>query len=262
MPSPDSQSNVDIPKIQLESKEDVLFLQKELDDYLAKILDGNTALRDGPLNDEQREEARQLVLENLKKWTSDIWEMAGQSMTINGFSYEEAMREKSRIEPLDESLKFEVQAMREEADNLLLSVTEKRRTVPSQIQQLAQDSTWRESVVAESTHDVRGHKDDDMAEDESELPYVDGRVNSEFESALKTAKKMSDEAGGSVAKMQQLESTLKGIKERTEAEADEDKHVRQTLLGNSQSGISTDASTTEGQHLLQKAALHAISQGN
>ncbi|KAJ1720313.1 hypothetical protein LPJ53_005044 [Coemansia erecta] len=262
MPSSDSQSNADIPKIQLESKEDVLFLQKELNDYLAKTLDSNTALRDAPLSDEQREEARQLVLENLKKWTSEIWEMAGQSMSINGFSYDEAMREKSRIEPLDESLKFEVQSMREEADSLLLAVTEKRRTVPSQIQQLAHDSTWRESVVAESTHDVRGHKDDDLADDDSELPYVDGRVNSEFESALKAAKKMSDEAGGSVTKMQQLESTLKDIKERTEAEADQDKHVRQVLLGSNHAGTSVEAATTEGQHLLQKAALHAISQGN
>ncbi|KAJ2394381.1 hypothetical protein GGI05_002059, partial [Coemansia sp. RSA 2603] len=224
MPSSDSQQNADIPKIQLESKEDVLFLQKELNDYLAKTLDNNTALRDGPLNDEQRAEARQLVLENLKKWTSEIWEMAGQSMSINGFSYEEAMREKSRIEPLDESLKFEVQSMREEADSLLLAVTEKRRTVPSQIQQLAQDSTWRESVVAENTHNVRGYKEDDVTEESSELPYVDGRVNSEFESALKTAKKMGDEVGTSVTKMHQLETTLNNIKERTEAEADEDKH--------------------------------------
>ncbi|KAJ1868473.1 hypothetical protein H4R99_002343 [Coemansia sp. RSA 1722] len=250
-------SNADIPKIQLESKEDVHFLQNQLNDYLTRALEKNTALRDGPFTDEQREQARQLVLANLQKWTSNVWTMAGDSMSINGFSYEEAMREKSRIEPLDEGLKTEVQTLRDEADSLLLSVANKRRTVPEQIERLSRDGVWRESVVAENTREIRGLKKADAAEDNGELPYVDDRINSEFESSAVAAKKISAAVDGAVGRVQRLAEVLQDTRARVEKDAEEDGNVRRVLLGvgaSTANGLSTDA-----QMLAQKAALHAIS---
>ncbi|KAJ2355555.1 hypothetical protein IWW50_002720, partial [Coemansia erecta] len=178
-----STSSGDIPKIQLESKEDVLFLERQFNDFLSQTLQNNAALRDSTMTSEQREEAESLVLDKLNKWTRDIWVMAGHSMSVNGFGYAEAMQEKSRIEPLDEALKGEVEGLREEADSLLLSVTNKRRTVPKQIERLVDDAVWRESAAAENTTEIKGLQETDAGE----LPFVDDRVNGEFEQALRLA---------------------------------------------------------------------------
>ncbi|KAJ1826886.1 hypothetical protein LPJ56_001957 [Coemansia sp. RSA 2599] len=253
-------TNADIPKIQLESKEDVHFLQAQLTDYLSNSLSKNTTLRDGPLSDEQREQARHLVLTSLHNWTKDIWAMAGQSMSINGFSYEEAMREKSRIEPLDEGLKGEVQVLREEADSLMLSVANKRRTVPEQIERLARDGVWRESVVAENTRVIRGLAKSGDAEEEGALPYVDDRVNGEFEQSVGVAKRVGDAVGKTAERVGRLKVTLEDTRARAERDAEEDSRVRRVLLGNDAAVAS--GSSVEGQMLAQKAALNAISSGN
>ncbi|KAJ1646955.1 hypothetical protein LPJ64_001629 [Coemansia asiatica] len=254
-------TNGDIPKIQLESKEDVHFLQKQLNDYLTQSLEKNAALRDGPFNDEQREQAQQLVLGNLQKWTSNIWAMAGQSMSINGFSYEEAMQEKSRIEPLNEALKAEVQTLREEADGLMLSVANKRRTVPDQIEKLSRDCVWRESVVAENTRVIRGIKKSESGkEEDSELPYVDDRINGEFEHSINVAKKVGGAVDKTADRVQRLAETLQDTRARVERDAEKDRNVRRVLLGNNAS--ATNEVSVEGQLLAQKAGLHAISSNN
>ncbi|KAJ2724852.1 hypothetical protein GGI07_001705 [Coemansia sp. Benny D115] len=252
-PGNNNGSNTDIPKIQLESKEDAHFLQAQLTDYLTRSLDSNTALRDGPFTAEQRAEARQLVLDRLNKWTSEIWDMAGQSISINGFSFDEAMQEKSRIEPLDEGLKSEVQGLREEADALLLSVTEKRRTVPMQIERLGKDAVWRESVAAENTTEIKGLA---PVQDDG-LPYVDDRVNGEFEAALKTARKLGETAESTRERVERVAGALEDTRERVLKDAESDARVRRVLLGNAPAS-SVDGMSAEAQALAHKAALHAI----
>ncbi|KAJ2747801.1 hypothetical protein GGI19_006317 [Coemansia pectinata] len=250
-----SSSSSDIPKIQLESKEDVIFLQRQLTSFLDQTLGTNAALRDAPFTDEQRSEAQKLVLERLQQWTQNVWAMAGPSMAVNGFAYDEAMSEKSRIEPLDEALKAEVEALREEADNLLLSVTSKRRAVPDQIERLVADAVWRESLAAEHTTAIKGlgaEKGDEP------LPYVAERVNAEFEHALQLAQKIKAEAPSTAAKLRRLAETVEDTKERVVRDHEDDLNVRRVLvdqpaLANKSVGTSVDA------HLLaHKAALHAI----
>ncbi|KAJ2828257.1 hypothetical protein GGI24_002438 [Coemansia furcata] len=247
-------SSSDIPKIQLESKEDVIFLQRQLTTFLDQTLGTNAALRDAPFSDEQRTEAQKLVLERLQQWTQNVWAMAGPSMAVNGFSYDEAMSEKSRIEPLDEALKAEVEALREEADNLLLSVTSKRRAVPDQIERLVADAVWRESLAAEHTTAIKGLE---TGEDEP-LPYVSERVNAEFEHALQLAQKLKAEAPGTAAKLRSLAETVEDTKERVAHGHEDDLNVRRVLVDqpaqtNKSSGVSVD-----GHLLAHKAALHAI----
>ncbi|KAJ1823733.1 hypothetical protein GGH91_001908 [Coemansia sp. RSA 2671] len=241
----------DIPKIQLESKEDVLFLQRQLASFLDKTLSTNAALRDAPFSDEQRAEAQKLVLERLQQWTHNVWAMAGPSMAVNGFAYDEAMREKSRIEPLDEALKAEVEALREEADGLLLSVTSKRRTVPDQIERLVADVVWRESLAAEHTTAIRGLGAEGGDEP---LPYVAERVNADFEAALKLAQKVKAEAPGTAARLRGLAETVVDTRERLAREHEDDLNVRRVLtMSEKAKGASVEA------HLLaHKAALHAI----
>ncbi|KAJ2908606.1 hypothetical protein GGI21_002718 [Coemansia aciculifera] len=253
-------SSSDIPKIQLESKEDVLFLQRQLATFLDQTLSSNAALRDAPFSDEQRSEAQKLVLERLQQWTHNVWALAGPSMAVNGFAYDEAMSEKSRIEPLDESLKAEVEALREEADSLLLSVTSKRRAVPDQIERLVADAVWRESLAAENTTAIKGLKVKEKEEkeegEEQSLPYVSERVNAEFEYALGLAQKVRAEAPKTAAKLRTLAETVEDTKERVARDHEDDLRVRRVLTDQpamQQAGASVDA------HLLaHKAALHAI----
>ncbi|KAJ2393559.1 hypothetical protein GGI23_005020 [Coemansia sp. RSA 2559] len=238
----------DLPKIQLESKEDVEFLQHQFHDFLQKTVANNTTLRDTSLSPEQREEASALVLSKLEEWTKSIWAMAGTSMTINGFGFDEAMKEKSRISPLDESLRTEVQALREEADELLLSVTQKRRTVPDQIERLVRDGVGRESLVAENTTAIKGIL---CAETDKQLPYVDEAVNAEFGQSVGLVKKIETDAPASIAKMKRLLDTLDDASTRT---TDADADVKTVLID-----ASTDSGDLQKQQLLAyKAALHAI----
>ncbi|KAI7830807.1 hypothetical protein BX661DRAFT_180123 [Kickxella alabastrina] len=237
-------NNEDLP-----NKEDVLFLQKQLNEYLAQSLEKNATLRDGLFNDEQREEARQLVLQSMRKWTESIWQKAGPSMSINGFTFEDAMKEKDRVEPLNEGLKNEVQDLRNEVDELLLSSAAKRRTVPNQLEKLASDSVWRESMASEITREIRGI-----------LPYIDDRVNGEFESALSLAQKIKVSIPETTAKIQRLAGTLQSTKEHIKKSAVEDREVRDILLGSS---LATgNYASEDSQQLAHKAALLAISSDN
>ncbi|KAJ2514449.1 hypothetical protein GGI11_004082 [Coemansia sp. RSA 2049] len=284
----------DLPKIQLESKEDVQFLQQQLGDFLRKTVAGNTTLRDSQLSEEQRAEAETLIMSRLEEWTGSMWTMAGSNMAVNGFAYEEAMQEKSRIEPLDEALRGEVRALREEADELLLAVTQKRKTVPDQIENLVRDGVARESLVAEKTTAIKGLSRADTDPNTSStgsggggsLPYVDEAVNSEFERAARLAKRIEKAAPASIDKMKQLLATLEDVAAGAgSAEtADDGNNVRSALIGDGATDTadaSVSASAGNGrfwkpaagslaapaegdddqqQLLSYKAALHAVTQ--
>ncbi|KAJ1731589.1 hypothetical protein LPJ72_003858 [Coemansia sp. Benny D160-2] len=282
----------DLPKIQLESKEDVQFLQQQLGDFLRKTVAGNTTLRDSQLSEEQRAEAETLIMSRLEEWTGSMWTMAGSNMAVNGFAYEEAMQEKSRIEPLDEALRGEVRALREEADELLLAVTQKRKTVPDQIENLVRDGVARESLVAEKTTVIKGLSRADTDPNTSptggsgSLPYVDEAVNSEFERAARLAKRIERDAPASIDKMKQLLATLEDVAAGAgSAETDDDgNNVRSALIGDGATDTadaSVSASAGSGrfwkpaagslaapadgdddqqQLLSYKAALHAVIQ--
>ncbi|KAJ2510370.1 hypothetical protein GGI11_005516 [Coemansia sp. RSA 2049] len=288
----------DLPKIQLESKEDVQFLQQQLGDFLRKTVAGNTTLRDSQLSEEQRAEAETLIMSRLEEWTGSMWTMAGSNMAVNGFAYEEAMQEKSRIEPLDEALRGEVRALREEADELLLAVTQKRKTVPDQIENLVRDGVARESLVAEKTTVIKGLSRADTDPNTSStggsggsggsgsLPYVDEAVNSEFERAARLAKRIERDAPASIDKMKQLLATLEDVAAGAgSTETDDDSNnVRSALIGDGATDTadaSVSASAGNGrfwkpaagslaapadgdddqqQLLSYKAALHAVTQ--
>ncbi|KAJ2661962.1 hypothetical protein IW148_003169 [Coemansia sp. RSA 1199] len=251
-----STNSGDIPKIQLESKEDVLFLERQFSDFLLGTLKNNSTLRNSSMTSAQRQEAESLVLDKLQMWTKDIWAMAGHSMSVNGFGYAEAMQEKSRIDPLDEALKSEVEALREEADALLLSVTNKRRTVPKQIERLVDDAVWRESVAAENTTEIEGLEETDTGD----LPYIDDRVNGEFEHALRMASAVAEQAPHTADELRQLTDTLNDTKARAAIEAEDDRKVREILLPAKTTSLRNAPPASDKHQLLAyKAALHAIS---
>ncbi|KAJ2158751.1 hypothetical protein GGF46_003532 [Coemansia sp. RSA 552] len=240
----------DIPKIQLESREDVEFLQRQFDEFLERTLASNATLRDDRLNAEQQAEARETVDGQLRQWTQKVWGLASSSMSVNGLAFDEAMQDKARAEPLDESLKHEVEALREEADSLLLSVADKRRTVPGQIERLVHDAQMRESAAAENTTVIRGLPEPHAGD----LPFVDGRVNSEFDSAARLAAGMADRAPAVAEDLRRLNKTISDTQKRAVAEAEDDGKVREILLP----AKKQQPSDGEHQLLAYKAALHAI----
>ncbi|KAJ2748623.1 hypothetical protein IWQ56_007412 [Coemansia nantahalensis] len=246
----------DIPKVQLESKDDVHFLQQQFSEFLEQTVASNSTLRGAGLSEEQRREAQQLVLERMQRWTRDMWAVAGHSISVNGLAFDEAMAEKSNIEPLDEALKGEVEALREEADSLLLSVSGRRRTVPGQIERLVADAVARESLAAASTAAIRGLDDPPHAD----LPFIDGRVNAEFESALGLAAKLAAEAPATADRLRRLDDTLHDTRARGAAEAEDDGKVRSILLPAAAAAArGAAASGLDAQLLAYRAALHAVS---
>lgn len=240
----------DIPRIQLESKEDVLFVQRQLDHFISQSLSQNSSLQEN-FSPHQQDQAHHLVLQKLHQWSQQIWETAGPSISVNGFPYPVAMNSQTqRTEPLDEDLKNEVETLQEEADNLLLKLAEKRKKVPDQIEQLNRDMVWRESLVAELTTEVKSKK---PMEDNEELPYVDERLNGEFEQALKLAKQVNEEAPMTVERLKRLADTLKDTKMRADVEQVSEELARRVLLDG-------DQRDTETNRLLgYKQALRAIS---
>ncbi|KAJ2713215.1 hypothetical protein H4R19_002361 [Coemansia spiralis] len=243
----------DIPKVQLESKDDVVFLQQQFSEFVEQTVASSSTLREAGLNEAQRKEAQQLVLEQMRRWTLDMWAMAGHSISVNGFGFGEAMAEKSNIEPLDEELKGEVEALREEADSLLLSVSSRRRTVPGQIERLVADAVWRESLAARSTEAIRG-LDEPL---QADLPFIDGRVNAEFESALGLTAKLAAEAPATADRLRQLGEILHDTGTRAAAEAEDDSKVRSIMLP--EKSARGTAGGLDAQLLAYRAALHAIS---
>ncbi|KAJ1965472.1 hypothetical protein GGI12_000744 [Dipsacomyces acuminosporus] len=178
------------------------------------------------------------------------------------------MVEKSPIEPLDEALKAEVESLREEADSLLLSVANKRKTVPGQIEKLIRDSVWRESLAAEHTTGLKDSKDEDNSDKRDEtgsLPFVDDRINGEFQSALAMARKLHENAPETISKLEGLVNTLEDTKSRIDSEKDDNEHVRWVLVDKPKEGSSGNlkkhnntANANATQALAYRAALHAI----
>ncbi|KAJ1832088.1 hypothetical protein LPJ63_003794 [Coemansia sp. RSA 2711] len=244
-------SSGDIPKIQLESREDVEYLQQQFDEILEQTLQSNAALRDAPMSREQRAEATALVLEQLRKWTGDMWALAGHSMTVNGFAYADAMQERARVEPLDESLKSEVAALRDEHDALLLAVSEQRRRVPAQIERLVADAVRRESRAAELTTKLRG-LDGSGEQGDAGLPYIDERVNGEYARALALAQAVAAGAPATAEQLRLLADTVRDTQARAAGAAEDDRMVREILLPRAHGPGSAH------QLLAYKAALHAI----
>ncbi|KAJ1948059.1 hypothetical protein EC988_005326 [Linderina pennispora] len=246
----------DIPKIQLETKEDVLFLQGQFSEFLQRTMSGNAALRDGPYTDAQREEARTLVLTTLQEWSEKVWKVAGDNISVNGFPYREAMAERARIEPLDEKLKSEVEALREEANSLLLSVTQKRQTVPEQIESLVNDVVCRESIAAENTTELQ-----DSEERSDELPYVADRINGEFQQALQVAKKLGENVPKTIEELQRLSTAVEDTRARLEEEKTGDEKARWVLYGRERDrrAANNGVERADAQALAYRAALHAVS---
>ncbi|KAJ1677800.1 hypothetical protein EV182_005409, partial [Spiromyces aspiralis] len=151
----------DLPRIQIESKDDVAFLQGQVRKSLKEALVRNPTFRALALrvknNEATEEEVRGLkemaqeVEEYIEAWSNELWRLAGPNISINGMPYEEVMKERDQYEPLDEKLKEQVKDLEAEADELLLRVTEHRRTVPQLVERLESDRIRRLSMLAERT---------------------------------------------------------------------------------------------------------------
>lgn len=111
------------PKIQVESKHDIIFLIKELESS-AKTIPGYDA-----------------VNTDISLWIKDIFKMASGNIQINGLEYDEAFKETIEYETLDESLRSKVASASELVAQLTLQVTQLRQRIPQEI---------RESVEEES----------------------------------------------------------------------------------------------------------------
>ncbi|KAJ1999844.1 hypothetical protein GGI04_004397 [Coemansia thaxteri] len=239
----------DIPKIQLESREDVQFLQEQLRQFVAAAVGSSAALRGAGLSGEQQSEAAALVAGRAEEWAARVWAAAGRSMTVNGLAYAAAMAAgQARVEALDEALKADADALRDEADALLLAVAAKRRAVPGQIQRLVEDAAWRESLAAEQTTGPPEESDVDRP-----LPYVNDRVNADFGQALELAQRVRADAPHTAASLRRVADAVADAKERAARDRAADDAVTRALANSAAPAPAADTLL-----LAHKAALHAI----
>ncbi|KAF9584781.1 hypothetical protein BGW38_005188 [Lunasporangiospora selenospora] len=128
-------------KINVSSKQDVNYIVERYGKVLNAKLD-EEALKNGD------SETMLAVHQLLERWFSETFHTVAQNLTINGISYEEAMKGEE-FEPYDESLARTLQSRQLKVEELTLRVTERRKRVPEQVKMLLDDVIRRESAFAD-----------------------------------------------------------------------------------------------------------------
>ncbi|KAI8873345.1 hypothetical protein GQ42DRAFT_160600 [Ramicandelaber brevisporus] len=163
---------LDVSKIRLDSVEDLEYLRKGFDDYVRNVVipdvfarrDPNQALPGGA----QAEIQLGTVVEAATQaWSEQVWKLVSQNILINGLDIANATSSESSaaagaagaaasgngsqamkesecsdiaqlkgMEPFDEKLDAEVRQLQQEADEMMLRLTELRKRTPAQIEQL------------------------------------------------------------------------------------------------------------------------------
>ncbi|PVU99518.1 hypothetical protein BB559_000031 [Furculomyces boomerangus] len=160
----------DVPKIKIESKQDVLYIKNEFDSLLQKCLESSTTIGNSGLDEKTQNALKHILLQDLGKYSEEVWSDASCNILVNGMDCQEVMfsrhsdgigrkldklqkyglsePSKDDYEPLDESLNEEVRNLKAKADELLIRVTEKRRENYGVIEQAIKDELEKVCLVA------------------------------------------------------------------------------------------------------------------
>ncbi|CAG8520057.1 16654_t:CDS:2, partial [Cetraspora pellucida] len=127
----------DIPKIQADTKEDILYIQEEIKNSALKTVEKHFGT-DADLQLGQ-------TVTNL--WVNDTFELAAPNLEVNGLDYNVVLKEKDDTETLNENLRHKVQTLQAEIEAKTLLIAQKRKTLPDQAEVLIQDMIKRQSIL-------------------------------------------------------------------------------------------------------------------
>ncbi|CAG8794618.1 14222_t:CDS:2, partial [Racocetra fulgida] len=122
----------DIPKIQADTKEDILYIQEEIKTAALKTVEKHFG-SDADL------QLGQTVTTLVKK--------ASPNLEVNGLDYNVVLKEKDDTEPLNENLKHKVQMLQAEIEEKTALIAQKRKTLPDQAEVLIQDMIKKQSIL-------------------------------------------------------------------------------------------------------------------
>ncbi|RKP24478.1 hypothetical protein SYNPS1DRAFT_29758 [Syncephalis pseudoplumigaleata] len=89
-----------------------------------------------------------------EQWQSDIFEMAGASMTVNELEYAVAMEDLVETEAFDRELKNQTIELQNEVEELTLQLVDRRRNLPQQVSKLVGHAFQLEQELLEDKVNV------------------------------------------------------------------------------------------------------------
>ncbi|KAJ1913379.1 hypothetical protein H4219_005239 [Mycoemilia scoparia] len=267
----------DIPRIQIEGREDVLFLQNQVRQALKEALLQNEEFRTtfsrikSPNASEEEKKSLNATAKELEEfinaWSSQLWKLAGPNININGMQYEEAMKQQDMYEQFDEHLRDQVKNLENEADNLLLRITEQRKTVPQLIEKLEQDRIKRLSLLPEyAVAEEEGVLDSAEVTDKEfnmdgnwELPE---RLNTELKESIDDLTTANQNMPDVLDKLSELEKTIRDLEEiaRQDEEGSNETYASGTSQKSTINALAPDAKSWNDQQPLSQNDQAAKSQ--
>ncbi|PVV01923.1 hypothetical protein BB560_003640 [Smittium megazygosporum] len=164
-------SETDIPKINLESKQDVEFVKSEFEKLLLKCMENNSSIKGSSIPIEAQDALRKVLSEQLLKWSDQLWSDIGPNLLINGLAFENFFDfsnksksdkkkssivsttarmnklAKTNIEPFDEKLQSKVKQLQSQVDQLLLQATDMKKNIYSGLQDdITNELSWIENI--------------------------------------------------------------------------------------------------------------------
>ncbi|KAJ1986521.1 hypothetical protein H4R33_003303 [Dimargaris cristalligena] len=215
------------PKIQVDSREDILFLKDELAKAARGFLSTNQAFlafqeectdqeKDG--GSQRLGRAQQVVDVLTVQWVDRLFQMAGYGIQVNGLEFEEAMLPDLEMEPYDEALHLETQNLQARVEDLTLKVAEQRRTIPAQIEKLAQAQAEHRNAyldqltnqegppqIGQPNADTSPLKSTEETRTESYLP---DRCHTEYSKAVDNIVEIKKALPATLAKLDRIQTAL------------------------------------------------------
>ncbi|KAL1919767.1 uncharacterized protein VTP21DRAFT_1698 [Calcarisporiella thermophila] len=196
--------NGDIPKIAVDTKDDVIYLKQQLQEAAFAALAEKCATE----NSKTKKDVEDLM----NNWIEAIFSMAGKSMLVNGQDYDQAFEEVEEIEPFDEELNSKLIELHNRAEELTLKVAERRKNIPDQIEKLMQDVVLRQSmlsdrVVFEGLEELENEYDMSM---EYDIPREDS-IKQDYEQSVKMLAELRQSLPGNLSRIDRAKTVLQDL---------------------------------------------------
>ncbi|ORX91374.1 hypothetical protein K493DRAFT_51350 [Basidiobolus meristosporus CBS 931.73] len=232
---------MDIPKIQVDSKEDIKYLKNEFSQASEKAFKANEKLfvKGRKKNVDLEERAQGLV----NKWIEQMFKLAGNSLSVNGMEYKDAMTSAEEIEPFDEALHQEVLNLQLTTEELTMRVVERRKKVPEQVQFLVTDALKKGSMFASNIECLDTEEPVECTAEE-----IPTRVKKSYEDTVKLMNELKESIPNTLAKLERAQGVLE---QESKAKPHDDTH--QVIQGIFAKESAADEGSTSGAATSLKA---------
>ncbi|KAJ1505033.1 hypothetical protein HMI54_003658 [Coelomomyces lativittatus] len=163
-PNLDMEPDELIPKIQVDSYEDIEFIKKQLKEHAFTILHSSKdelihqfhqAVSVNPSQNKKRGDDSAVAMEdpeilamlqkNMNQFVDSMLDYACENIEVNGLPFEKNRSPEPDMEPIDRDLSMELDKTRQEYFQTAFSTFKKRNTYPQQLQKLVNNIIEKEN---------------------------------------------------------------------------------------------------------------------